>query len=197
MFIYLSGKIIYSEFGEIIIKLPTGTGYLLKISPASKLNVNENVEFYVLTADDEIYGFQSIEEWKVAYQIYSGGIAVKLAAEIIFELGLEKLHRALVTQDEALLNQISGLGTKSISKILQLKIPVLNLRDDDNAIKEQAKEVQYTAVEFTEKLSSLGYSRNRIVQVISKLRFAGDWGVLPLVEVVKKAIDIMEGKLEE
>ena len=54
------------------------------------------------------------------------------------------------------------------------------------------KTFSYTASEFTEKMSQIGYPRLKIVETISALKQEDAWGKMSLIDLVKKSIALIE-----
>lgn len=206
MFIYISGKIVKILDSQIVLKLPTGLGYLISVDPLSKIQVNENTDYYIISGTNlngqtNYFGFDNFETWQIANTIYSKGISAKQSAELVWSLGVAKLHQSIIQKDDSFLKKIEGLGVKGINKILEIEdqeIPVSksNMNSDNFKSDINSKAVEkYTPAEFTQRLSSLGYSRSRVVQIISVLKKENMWGNMPLVELVKKAMEILEQKI--
>jgi Holliday junction resolvasome RuvABC DNA-binding subunit len=213
--IYLSGKIVRSFESQLILKLPSGVGYLLEVNPNYRYIANENIDFFVLCEsasffNSKIYAFNSWEEFVMVRQILEQGVTLPQSAQILWEIGLGRLQRSIATKDDSLLRNINGLGQRFISKILEIGDSVMQIsasnsyvtgpgmerKTDHLHLEEQQHNsiTPYTATEFTRKMAQLGYTSNKIVEVISILKKEDLWGKLQLIDIIKTAIDILEGK---
>lgn len=190
MFIYLSGKIINILDSQLVVKLPNGVGYFVHITPKFKYNINETIELYVVSENEILYGLSSFEDYVMTTKLIKHGITVKQTIEIIYKFGADRLRQMIATKDETNLKKIPNFSNKIIEKLLSLSDDevISTLRSDDMG----ANKDKYTAPEFTDKLQNLGYSRSRIVATISILKKEEYWGALNLIDLVKKAIDILE-----
>lgn len=190
MFIYLSGKIINILDSRIVIKLPNGIGYFVYITPRFKYIVNETIDLYVVSENNILYGLPTFDDYIMTNKLIKLGISVKQTIEIVYEVGADKLRQLIVTKDEVNLKKIPNFSNKIVDKLLILSDDevISTLRSSDIGVNKD----KYTAPEFTDKLQSLGYSRNRIVATISILKKEEHWGVLNLIDLIKKAIDILE-----
>lgn len=200
--IYLAGKILHTIDNQVLLKIPSGAGYLLTVNPNKKYNINDNVEFFVIIdpsiigPNQKIYALDSFEEWLIMWRMVNQGLAVELVTTIIYDLGIGPLQKSIATHDDALFKRIPGLSLKQIRQIMEIGDSIMNLGRGSSIITtadgEEEKIHSYTAAEFTEKMTQLGYSRTRIVDVISLLKYQDFWGKLPLVDLVKKAMSLIE-----
>jgi Holliday junction resolvasome RuvABC DNA-binding subunit len=206
MFVYISGKTLNVYDNQILLKLPNGLGYLIQVDPLSKIQVNENIDLYILSGlvgtQTLYYGFDTFEAWNISNVIHSKGIALKQSAELVWSLGVAKIHQSIIQKDDSFLKKIEGLGAKGVNKILEIEdqdIPVARINISNKKLKEDGSEYnteeRYSPAEFTQRLASLGYSRSRIVQIISVLKKENLWGNMPLVDLIKKAMEILEQKI--
>ncbi len=53
MIAYLSGKVVASFTGQIILKLPSGVGYLVQVPPTRTFMVNESIDLFILEVQRE------------------------------------------------------------------------------------------------------------------------------------------------
>lgn len=193
MLAYLSGKIIYTQPGSIIVKLPAGIGYLVNVSTEKNFMVNENVELFLYEVKredkNELYGFGSPEE-KNWYEklLKVAGVGPKSAASIVFSLGINKIAEALRIGDPKVFSRVKGLGAKTAKKIvLELKGELI----DSEESHQKGENSSYFTSEFVDTLSGLGYKRGEIVAVISKLKKNKLWVETDIVETVKQGLKAM------
>ncbi len=191
MLAYLNGKVVAKLADKVIVKVPAGVGYLVSVSPSETYMENENVDLFLLEiAKDipELYGFRNIEErdW-VEKLIKVPGVGPKMAANIIYSLGVHKVIEAINSSDASILTRTKGLGTKTAKKIiLELK----GARADITKI--EAIDINMTndfTVDFVDTLGGLGYKRGEIVSAISRLKRKKAWDEDNLVETVKKGLE--------
>ena len=188
---FLSGKIIGFLNDKIIIRMPSGTGYIITVDPAIELILNENIELFALEvfrdSGSELFGFKDIEQrvW-VEKLIDVDGVGPKTATNMIYTLGVAKIRAAIVEQDDETLAQVKGISAKTAKKV------ILELHNKDINIKtlNQTKSKFKTSIasEFTETLSSLGYSRSQIVNVIGLMKHEQNWQEDDLNVLVKVAL---------
>jgi Holliday junction DNA helicase RuvA len=192
---YLQGKIISKLKNQIIVKTPSGIGYLVFVSTNISYHINDNIEFFIYNAIrenvSELYGFESIEDREFIEDLLKvSGVGPKMASLIIHTLGSQKIKLAIRNSDADVFIPVKGLGQKTAKKIiLELKgaLTDLEMLDEGEANKE-------LAVDFTDALSSLGFKRGDIVLTISKLKKMGEWNELNLSTTVKAGIKILSEK---
>jgi Holliday junction DNA helicase RuvA len=189
MLAYLNGKVIAKLDGKIIVKVPSGVGYLVNISNNDNYLVNENVEFFLLYVVSneipELYGFKNIDErnW-VEKLLKVNGVGPKMAAKIVYALGVDLLSQALMKSDVGILSQVKGLGSKTAKKIL-LELKGSELGDLE---KTDVNLKNVFTIDFVDTLSGLGYKRGEIVNLISILKRKNFWDESNLVETVRKGL---------
>ena len=208
MFVYINGKIIKLLDSKIIIKLPNGQGYLLNVSFNEKYNLNENIELFVCSyfnsqnGQGEFYAFSDFESWQLATTMINCDIEIKFVAPIIWDIGVPRLHQSILQKDESYLKKLGNIPVKTITKVLGIDLNLLSLTKNytntmsraDSNLNGEIKKENYSPAEFTQRLSSLGYARSRIVEIISHLKKEDLWGKMPLIDLVKKSLELMEQK---
>jgi holliday junction DNA helicase RuvA len=187
---YINGKVVGQMGNQVIVKIPSGLGYVINIGVGEVCMVNDMFERFIFQVDKEdkvdLYGFKTLDERKwVEKFLKVNGVGPKMAANIIFTLGIQKIQDALVNKDTLILGSVKGLGGKTAKKILlELNGDELRVEDFDVISTANSK----TISDFTETLSSLGYKRHHIVSVIAELKREGEWDETNLKEMVKKGI---------
>jgi len=187
---FISGKVVTQFNEKVIIKLATGMGYLVQVSPLKRYLQNENLDLYILHVikdnAEELYGFDNLEDRKwVENLLKVNGVGPKMAANIIYSLGNGQVTDAIESGDHQILCSVKGLGVKTAKKI------VLELKSNRESIENiAAGHVSgETVVNFTETLSSLGYKRSEVVGAISKMKKNGEWNENgELVDLVKDGL---------
>ena len=194
MLVYINGRIIAKTENRIIVKIPSGLGYLVNVSQNSQYMVNENVEIFLFEVLREtkidLFGFKNLEERDWCEKLMKvAGVAPKSAASIVYDLGVEKIKEALEEGDPQIFSNVKGLGAKTAKKIvLELK----GVAADFNKIQkiEPSLNSEFT-VDFVDTLSGLGYKRGEIVSLISKMKKNKIWDEKDLVETVKNALQMI------
>ncbi|MEI6729129.1 MAG: Holliday junction branch migration protein RuvA [bacterium] len=193
MLAYLSGKVIAKTNSRIIIKLPSGVGYQVNVSPSKNYLQNENIEIYILEVqrDDktELFGFDQLDEKEWSEKLMKvSGVGPKSAANVVFSLGIAQIMQGIAQSDSKIFAQVKGLGAKTAKKIvLELKG---SLADVDE-INSRSETNSNFASEFVDTLSGLGYKRGEIVALISKLKKQKMWNEEDLVETVRSGLKLL------
>jgi Holliday junction resolvasome RuvABC DNA-binding subunit len=208
--IYISGKILHVLESQVVIRASSGIGYLLFTNPSHKYYINDNAEFYIISdnvilgGNNKIFAFDSFDEWLLMRQMASRGLTIELATSVVHELGVGQLQRAIASNDDSMLRRIPGLDQRSVRTIIEIgdecmnlsKISILpmyaNQGQSVDGNNDEVKAFSYSASEFTEKMTQLGYNRNKIVETISVLKSEEAWGKMSLVDLVKKAMTLIE-----
>lgn len=196
MIAYLSGRVVGVLENQIILKLPSGVGYLTWVSPSKNYMQNENIDFYVWEVlrenKSELYAFESLDDRHWAEKLTKvSGVGPKVAANLIYSLGWEKILESIQLNDTTNFTGVKGLGLKTAKKIvLELK----GSSTDLEILQRTEMGNNQTAIDFTDTLSNLGYKRGEIVSTISKLKKAGLWDDGNLVSLVKKGLEIIGKK---
>jgi len=196
MIAFLSGKIIAIFNNQIILRLPSGIGYLVQISPKQNFMLNETVELFVLEVHKEnkreFFGFTNLQdrEW-VEKLLKVDGVGPKIAAQIVYFLGHEGLLQAIQNSDIKALTQVKGLGQKTAKKIiLELKSSQVMLAE----LETNSQQSDQTITTFTETLANLGFNRRAIVEVISRLKAEQLWDEQNLNEMIKQSLKLLSKK---
>jgi Holliday junction DNA helicase RuvA len=196
MIAFLSGKIIAILNNQIILRLPSGIGYLVQISPKQNFMLNETVELFVLEVHKEnkreFFGFTNLQdrEW-VEKLLKVDGIGPKIAAQIVYFLGHEGLLQTIQNSDIKALTQVKGLGQKTAKKIiLELKSSQVKLAE----LETNSPQSDQTITTFTETLANLGFNRRAIVEVISRLKAEQLWDEQNLNEMIKQSLKLLSKK---
>jgi len=196
MIAFLSGKIIAIFNNQIILRLPSGVGYLVQISPKQNFLLNETVELFVLEVHKEnkreFFGFTNLQdrEW-VEKLLKVDGVGPKIAAQIVYFLGHEGLLQAIQNSDIKALTQVKGLGQKTAKKIiLELKSSQVKLAE----LETNSQHSDQTITTFTETLANLGFNRRAIVEVISRLKAEQRWDEQNLNEMIKQSLKLLSKK---
>jgi holliday junction DNA helicase RuvA len=194
MLVYINGRIIAKIEDSVIIKIPSGVGYLVNVSSKNDYMVNENVEMFLFEVlretKVELFGFRNLEERKWCEKLMKvSGVGPKSAATIIYDLGIEKINQALAESSPKIFSEVKGLGLKTAKKI------VLELKGAQTDLEKIQKvninlNSEFT-VDFVDTLSGLGYKRGEIVSLITKMKKNKVWIEKDLIETVKNALQLI------
>ena len=194
MLVYINGRIIAKIENQIIVKIPSGLGYLINISSNNQYMINENVEIFLFEVlretKVELFGFKNLDERNWCEKLMKvSGVGPKSAATIIYDLGIEKIKEAIQTSEPKIFSSVKGLGLKTAKKIvLELKGSQTDLDKIQRA--DISLNGEFT-VDFVDTLSGLGYKRGEIVSLISKMKKNKIWNENDLVETVKGALQMI------
>jgi Holliday junction DNA helicase RuvA len=187
MLAYINGRIIARDGNQIIVKLPAGMGYLVNVSLKKNYLQNENGELFLLEIKredrNELFGFDNLEEKNWCEKLMKvSGVGPKMAANVVFSLGVNQILDALQIGDPKPFSEVKGLGGKTAKKIvLELKGETVDLKELD----KKSEQGSYFTQEFVDTLSGIGYKRGEIVAVISNLTKEGQWNEADIVETVR------------
>lgn len=187
---FISGKVVGQMGNQVIIKIPSGLGYLVNVGVGDAFMQNDTFERFILQVNredsEELYGFHTLEERKwVDKFLKVNGVGPKMAANIIHTMGIERILSALASRDAKSFGSVKGLGSKTAKKILlELKGNEIQIEDLELAVDSKSR----TVTDFTETLANLGYKRGQIVHVIQQLKQDGLWEESNLKEMVKTGI---------
>ena len=127
MIAYLSGRVVGHLDNQIILKIPSGVGYLLNIPAHKVYMINENLEFYIWEVvrenKIELFAFENLEDRSWAEKLTKvDGVGPKAATTIVFTLGYQRVIEAIQNADSASIADVKGIGLKTAKKmILELK----------------------------------------------------------------------------
>jgi holliday junction DNA helicase RuvA len=195
MIAYLSGRVVGNLDNQIILKIPSGVGYLLNIPAHKVYMINENLEFYIWEVvrenKVELFAFENLEDRSWAEKLTKvDGVGPKAATTIIFTLGYQRVIEAIQNADSAMIADVKGIGLKTAKKmILELKGATTDL----NSLQPSESSSQMS-IDYTDTLGNLGYKRGEIVSTITKLKKSGDWQEGNLVDTVKKGLELLGSK---
>lgn len=198
MIAFLSGKVVAVFANYIILRLPSGVGYLVQVSPARAFMVNESVDLFILEVfrdnRPELFGFSELKEREWVEKLLKvDGVGPKTAATVVYVLGWEGLAQAIKNNDVKTLAAVKGLGSKTAKKvILELKTKEIEVQQLEEAAFGSHQEDSVSV--FAQTLSNLGYKRNEIVGVISKLKAEELWNEKEIASMIKHSLKYLAKK---
>lgn len=168
MIAYLSGKIIFTKTGMVIL-LTNGVGY--KILIPQNINQPENVEanFFIHQHFKEdaqdLYGFRTYTDLELFEKLISvNGVGPKAGITILSNFEAQKIIDGIINEDLTLFQSIPGVGKKVAAKIiLELKSKISGL--SGNGVIGKIDEPD----DMIDALTSLGYKKQEIIQSMIKV----------------------------
>ena len=189
---FLSGRIINLFNYKIILKIPSGVGYIVQTNPNRTYFVNENIDLFILHVQREdkveLFGFEQLRDRECVDNLMKvSGVGPKVATSIVHGLGYEKINEAIANNDPEALGVVKGLGKKTAQKIiLELKGVLVDVESIVGGLKNND-----FSINFTDALSNLGYKRGEIVTSITKLKKEDNWDEFNLIGTIKKGLEIL------
>ena len=182
MYYYLSGTLAYRDSNICVVDCG-GVGYKctvsLNTSAALTNKLGESVKLYTHLAvrEDgmELFGFGSESERACFNQLTSvSGVGPKAAMSILSTMTPDKFSLAVCTEDAKAISKAPGIGGKTAARI------ILELKDKvskdmmGTELKQAPVSAGGTAMkgplsEAAEALMVLGYDRNTVMHVLSKI----------------------------
>jgi len=170
----LRGTVWTTEGDKLVLDL-NGIGYLLNVPARCLIQLKQGKEevFYthlIVREDDLIlFGFQSREEKDLFIQLLGvSGVGPKAALAILSAFSVNQIKTAIIKEDYVFLTEVPGIGAKTAKRlILELKEKI-----KDTVIPAESGEsvvLSGLADEALETLLTLGFSRNEIRQVLSRI----------------------------
>lgn len=177
MYEYISGKYMGLSNDYVIID-NNGMGYKIFTSGnsiCSMPSLNENVKLYVeqIVRQDFIglYGFIEKEELEMFLKLINiNGIGAKASLSLLSVNTVDKLKKAIVNSDEALIMKASGIGKKSAQRI------ILELKDKIKFYDTSSSDVESVQLNINSKhsdaisaLLSLGFDEKSCSKIVDEI----------------------------
>ena len=197
MIALLTGKIAHKS-PEFIILDVHGVGYRVQIPfstyydlPGEGEDISLNIYTHVKEDAISLYGFRSFVE-RVCFQmlISVSGIGPKLGKDILSNIQVADLARAVTQGDLARLSAIPGIGRKTAERlVLELKDKVLKL-DVSPATQEGSRLTVSSNLrdDVASALVNLGYKEAVVNKALAELDIPPD---TPMEDVLKKALKLL------
>ncbi len=162
MIAFIKGTVIHKDANFAIID-NNGLGFRVFLRPDVLANLKDGAEAqffiheYLRDNERELYGFPIIGELKLFWKLMTvSGVGPKMALHLL-SLGYEKLHKAIDTENLAIISSVSGVGKKTAQKIiLELRG---KLKTDDGEV----------ADDVADALVHMGYSRQDVAEALNEL----------------------------
>ncbi|MDZ7672120.1 MAG: Holliday junction branch migration protein RuvA [Halanaerobiales bacterium] len=175
---HIEGKIIYNSEGSIIVNV-NGVGYQIKVPTLyTKKDLNKKIELFIHTYIREdaldLYGFESPEEKKLFKILLSvSRVGPSAAMNILSSLSYERFINAILTENVAVLKEVSGIGPKTAQRlILELKSKIEDMLPELQLDKE--KTMKKYDEDLYEALTQLGYSKREVDDAIDNIDLDSD-----------------------
>lgn len=197
MIALLTGKIAYKS-PEFIILDVNGVGYRVQIPFSTYYDLPEegkdiSLNIYTNVKEDAInlYGFRSLAEKNCFQMLISvSGIGPKLGKDILSNIQVGDLARAITQGDLARLSAIPGIGRKTAERlVLELRSKVLKL-DILQTLKEGTHATASSAMtdDIASALVNLGYKEGVVRKVLADMEVPAETA---MEEVLKKALKLL------
>jgi Holliday junction DNA helicase RuvA len=165
---FLAGKIVSLGTESLLLDVH-GVGYQVYTTSnlLSEATVDSELSLFIHTAVREdaitLYGFKKEEDLHFFKQLLSvSGIGPKLALGILSSSS-ELVKNAVLDGDEAMLNQIPGIGKKTAQRIIiELKNKVVPSTTKPRSIRKGCDDA-------IEALLNLGYDRGMVMKVMNDM----------------------------
>lgn len=200
MFYSLSGKLIHSEPGMVVVECG-GVGYMctvsdttLKAMPAVGGEVKLLTHLAISQDAVALYGFCSQTE-KTCFRMLTGvsGIGSKTAISVLSAIPPEQIALAVAAGDYKTLTRANGVGPKQAQRIvLELKDKVKALGAPGEPVLSGASSAPSPAGNSSEAISALmvlGCSASQAAALVAKVDPS-----LPVEEIITKALQLLAAK---
>lgn len=167
---YISGRVLAQIGDQLLIKTPSGVGYLVYTNPRSTFHIGDQVDLFTLHViredKQELYSFDNLEDRNGIEKLLKvDGVGPKTAAMVIYTLTWSHVQRAVSEEDYKTLSTVKGLGAKTAKKI------VLELKgaqtDISNLSENPDQKAQFDTI--IAGLVSMGYKKNDITPILNRL----------------------------
>jgi holliday junction DNA helicase RuvA len=194
MIAYLEGNITYKSPALIYLEV-NGVGYEVQISLNTYASIQHLQQCKLLTflhiKEDAhtLYGFYEETEKMVFLLLLSvSGVGAATARMILSSMPPEEIQKAIVQEDERLLEKVKGIGAKTAKRIiLELKDKIIRQKDN---IQIKAKMYNTIQDDALNALVVLGINRNAAEQAVNKI-LKQEPQLQNLEELIKKALKNM------
>lgn len=184
----ISGTVSQSGTDWLVIKTPSGVGYLVAVTSTLALHnpIGSSVDLYthLVVREDQLslYGFAHESELRFFQQLIGiSGVGPRMALSILNAGKVETIQSAIAQNDVAILTTISGIGRKTAERIMiELKNKVfdtVSTNSDSNSeellaaltqLGYNAYEIRKVAMEIPSSLASTEDRIKYALQLLSK-----------------------------
>ncbi|MFC1517120.1 Holliday junction branch migration protein RuvA [Candidatus Margulisiibacteriota bacterium] len=178
----LEGILDHKESGLLLINVQ-GIGYEVMFPKSYEgllPDIGDKAKLYtylhVTETSQTMYGFLTPHQKKLFLLLISvSGVGPKIAMNILSEVPVEKLIKAIATGDAAFMSRLHGIGKKTAERlIIDLKDKIISLAPEsfemDKDMPKQLALPTNVVQDVTSALSTLGYNAKEIKHALSKLK---------------------------
>ena len=186
MISFISGKLREVLNDKIVVET-NGVGFSIYFPASNFTNLPDidtdiKVFTYMHVKEEEmsLYGFITREDREMFLKLLTvNGVGPKGALNIISNLGFSTLMKAIANEDSKLISSVSGIGSKTASKIcieLGDKIRKMNFEGKVDVIKKNLAENEKFNVikdEVVEAMVKLGFKESRAREILNTISLDG------------------------
>lgn len=165
----LTGKVVEVEPGNLVLDVG-GVGYFVATTTTTGMKVGVELSLHTYLAVREnaldLYGFKEKEELFMFYELNKiPKIGPKTALQILSQVDLVTLKKAVASEDPSYLTKMSGIGKKSAEKI------VMGLKDSlgDMVLEDDGVRADDSDSDVIDALVTLGYSQRDALTALQKV----------------------------
>lgn len=184
---FVSGKLREILADKIVVEA-NGIGFGIYFPASNFVNLPEldsdiKVFTYMHVKEDEmsLYGFLTREDREMFLKLLTvNGVGPKGALNIISKLGFSTLMKAIANEDSKLISSVSGIGSKTASKIcieLGNKVRKMNFEGKIDIIKQnnsENKKFNVVKDEVAEAMVKLGFKETKAREILNNLNLSGE-----------------------
>ena len=184
---FVSGKLREILADKIVVEA-NGIGFGIYFPASNFVNLPEldsdiKVFTYMHVKEDEmsLYGFLTREDREMFLKLLTvNGVGPKGALNIISRLGFSTLMKAIANEDSKLISSVSGIGSKTASKIcieLGDKVRKMNFEGKIDIIKQnnsENKKFNVVKDEVAEAMVKLGFKEAKAREILNNLNLSGE-----------------------
>jgi holliday junction DNA helicase RuvA len=186
---YISGRVLGRIGDQLLVKTPSGVGYLLHTNPRTTYHIGDQIDLYTLQVQredkQELFSFEDIEDRNGIEQLLKvDGVGPKSAAIIIYTLGWQSVLHAVKDEDYKTLATVKGLGAKTAKKIV-LELKGANT-DLSNLSDHQSNKVQLEQV--ITAVVGMGYKKTEVQSALNRISMSALFDIEDTVGNIKKVL---------
>lgn len=199
MISFISGKLKEVLNDKIVVET-NGVGFSIYFPASNFTNLPDidndiKVFTYMHVKEEEmsLYGFITREDREMFLKLLTvNGVGPKGALNIISNLGFSTLMKAIANEDSKLISSVSGIGSKTASKIcieLGDKIRKMNFEGKVDVIKKNLAENEKfnaTKDEVVEAMVKLGFKESRAREVLNTISLDGTETASEILKIALK-----------
>jgi len=192
LFYYIKGELSEIEKDFIVVE-SNGIGYKIFVPPfyISKLPfIGEQIKVYIyyfLREDNlTLYGFLTKEELNLFEELISvSGLGPKISLNLISNLGVEGLIKAVINSESEVIEKIPGVGKKTAGRIIVELKDKFKKRGLSYSIFLEDQKIK----DVEEALMALGYNQKEITKALDKIKSkAKDCSLEELIKLALSSI---------